>query len=214
MILGFQEDEIVKLAVENQNENFDGVVQYDYETGELYGCSMSQGETENPNNQVIEVFRLKQGEMGVIEYDCDDCPYNDEEAHRKCCMEAYIDNYFDEDFEDNFKEPLEKQIKEVIENHVDELLDVYARIRFKILDILRPEDYYNLINDDYKMRVIDNFVDMAYESGFSLKTTAEDYLFDEHLHLIQLTDDSENEKIQKINRLLNDEKFNEIMEMD
>lgn len=75
MILGHDESKIVKMAVSYQSEIADGVVQYNYKTGELCSASFTTGTVENPANPVIEVFRLSQGESGKIDYDCGECPY-------------------------------------------------------------------------------------------------------------------------------------------
>ena len=52
--------EIAELAYKNYNVQFaDGVVQWDYKDKELYGASFTTGTLENPENPVIELYRIK-----------------------------------------------------------------------------------------------------------------------------------------------------------
>lgn len=229
MILGFQDEEIVKLAVDHQSEMTDGVVQYDYTTGEIYGASFSTGETENPENKVIEVFRLSQGERGVIDCRCDDCPFKNEEARydgwekeypktiEECCMETYIDNDFTEDFYDNYSEEVERQIREVLEDYLGETLDKLDDLRIEISDIITPHNYFKVRDDAWKMRVMDNYVDLALEDGFTTSaSTPIGYLDAEVSHICTGEYDCESntdyEKVAGAIALLSDGKLDDALE--
>lgn len=112
MILGHSKREIVRLAHENCVGPFDGVVHYNYETGVLSGCSMSQTTSENPLNTVIEVFRVMEGTS--LDYGCEDCPFKRNSIqHENCCIETYVENDFDADFERNFEIKLKQEISNI-----------------------------------------------------------------------------------------------------
>ena len=214
MILGYTNDEIVKLAVENQSTHFDGVVQYNYQNGKLYGCSMSQGESENPLNPVIEVFRLHQGERGSLECNCDNCEITDADEHEECCMNAYIDYNFDEDFEYYFQESVERQIREVLNEYFGETLDKLEEIHLLCSDIAEPWKYTeHRVNNNYKTDILDVYTDSAIEYGFSTtETTPLGYLDSDVQSLINY-EYSDNETLQKVASLLKDEKLDDALEI-
>lgn len=215
MILGKQESEIVSLAVQYQSAMTDGVVQYNYETDKIFGASFTTGTVENPNNPFIEVFRLRQGESGEIRYECGDCPFecgfsDDEErslypdSKKECCMDAYIDNDFDDDFEDNFKESLQEQIYDVLDDFLSVVLNKLDEIRIDVSDIIEPWNYLNVRQDNWKMRVIDSYVDSAIEWGFSIDCEPIGYVDAEVQYIAELLRTSQNETLQKVGSLVED----------
>lgn len=215
MILGYSNTEIVKKAVEYQSEITDGVVQYNYETGELFGAGFTTGETENPANPFIEIFRLPQGERGEIDCNCSECPFRDEDAqypgwetlypetHEECCVEAYIDVDFRDDWEENWEEIVEEEIRDVLSDYLGDTLSELNEIRIAISDIVAPYDYYNVRQNNWEMRVLDNLVDMALESGFSFDDCSEfDFLDAEVQHFIGICEESENKYLRKAGYLI------------
>ena len=217
MILGHENEQIVKTAVEYQSELTDGVVQYNYQTGELVGASFTTGTVENPKNPFIEVFRLPQGERGEIIFDCDECPFKEgTEEHKNCCIDAYVDE-FDEEFDANFRDDVERQIREIIEDHIGETLDKVNEIRIGISDIMTPYKSTDIRSDDFEMRVIDDLVDNAIENGFT-EVTPLKLLEGDILHIISTDYNPNCEKIEgedKVNQaivLLGDGKLDEALE--
>lgn len=224
MILGYTNDEIVKKAVECQSQITDGVTQYDYETGKLLSAGFTTGETENPANPVIEVFRLSQGERGEIDCNCDECPYRNEDAQypgwetlypetrEECCIDAYIDVDFRDDWEENWREIVEEQIRDVLKDYLGNTLSKLNEIRIAISDIVAPYDYHNVRQEDWEMRVLDNLVDNALESGFSFDNCSEfDFLDAEIQHFIGICEDSENEYLEKAGCLIEGMRLNEAL---
>lgn len=203
MILGYEESKILRLATEYQSNMTDGVVQYNYETGKLYGAGFTTGTLENPANPVIEVFRLPQGEMGEIDMKCHEtgeCPFVTgfyDEEHRKlfpttkieCCIDAYVDDGFEEYFDDYFKEDLESQIRDVLSDHLGKTISKLNDIRIAISDRVAPYDYFNVRQDDWEMRVLDFYVDSAMEDGFTLIEPT-DYLDSEICNLSGICENS------------------------
>lgn len=193
MILNNDISEIVKIAVENQSASFDGVVQYNYTTGEVVGASFSTGEVENPANPVIEVFRLQQGERGEIDCRCHetgDCPFwieseddfngghydeniIDEFGNDRitCCIESCA-----EDFEEQIQESVEGCVRELLSEHLGNTIAKLNEVRIALSDRFEPHNYYNVRNDDWELRVLDSYVDDAVENGFELEISPRDYL--------------------------------------
>lgn len=203
MILGYNEDQIVKMAVSCQSEITDGVVQYNYKTGKLCGASFTTGETENPANPVIEVFWLKQGEDGKIDYDCDECPHNNYDCRISCCIDAYVDNYFDEDFENNFREHVESQIRDVLSDYIGETLSKLNDIRIAISDIIASYDYLSIRQDDWEMRVMDSYVDNALDNGLNItECTPIEYLDAEVVWISGIVDENRSETLNKVGNLV------------
>lgn len=226
MIFGKQESEIVSLAVQHQSSMTDGVVQYNYETDKVYGASFTTGTIENPANPVIEVFRLPQGESGEIRYECDDCPFQNEDARydgwekiypatrEECCIDAYVDNDFSDDFENNFKESVEEQVRDVIDDYIGDVLDKLNRIRIAVSDICEPWKYFDVRQDDWKMRTLDDYVDQAMENGFTTTScTPIEWVDGEVQYVAQLLRFSENEKLQKAGCLIEDGNLNGALEL-
>lgn len=182
MILGYTNTEIVKKAVENQSYMTDGVVQYNYVTGKVYGGAFTTGTIENPENPVIEIFRLPQGERGEIDCNCNECPFRYEDAQypswetlypetrEECCVEAYADDGFEEDFENNFKELVEEEIRDIINTHIGDELSKLNKIYLKYYELFENQQryYQKYFNEDFEMDVIDELVDDALEDGFTL----------------------------------------------
>jgi len=228
MIFNLDSTEIVKLAVENQNTHFDGVVQYNYESGKLFGCSMSTGETENPANPFIEVFRLHQGENVVLfvnHEECDGCDFYD--AHHntmtedemkatdrciECCIDAYVENGFEDDFEP-FKEGIERQIRDLISDVVFEDLDKLSEVRLEYFRHFAPARYNEeLFNNSFESDVLDSLVEGAMDSEFKV-LTAQEYLSGDADNIANLCDeivcdpvrtDSEKELASEVAELLRD----------
>lgn len=237
MIFNLENSEIVQLAVENQNTHFDGVVQYDYESGKLFGCSMSTGETENPANPFIEVFRLLQGENVVVfinSEECDGCDFYD--AHHntmtedemkatdrciECCIDAYVENGFEDDFE-VFKEGVERQVRDLISDVVFEDLETLSKIRLEYFRHFAPARYNEeVFNNSFESDVIDSLVEGAMDSEFKL-ASAEEFLSGDADHIANLCDensldtcrtDSERELASKVAELLRDFKYDEALEV-
>ena len=237
MIFNLDSTEIVKLAVENQSASFDGVVQYNYESGKLFGCSMSTGETENPANLFIEVFRLHKGENVVVfinSEECDGCDFYD--AHHntmtedemkatdrciECCIDANIENGFEDGFE-VFKEGVERQVRDLISDVVFEDLETLSKIRLEFFRHFAPARYNEeLYNDSFESDVLDSLVEDAIDSEFRL-LTAEEYLSGDADNIANLCDeialdtcrtDSERELASKVAELLRDFKYDEALEV-
>lgn len=237
MIFNLENSEIVQLAVENQNTHFDGVVQYDYESGKLFGCSMSTGETENPANPFIEVFRLHQGENVVLfvnHEECDGCDFYD--AHHntmtedemkatdrciECCIDAYVENGFDDDFEP-FREGVERQVRDLISNVVSDDLDKLSNVRLEFFRHFAPARYNEeLFNNSFESDILDSLVESAIDSEFKL-TSAEEFLSGDADNIANLCDeialdtcrtDSERELASKVAELLRDFKYDEALEV-
>ena len=191
MILGFDRNDIVKKAVSCQSEMTDGVVQYNYETGKLFGASFTTGTVENPANPFIEVFRLRQGEIKC--YDCNDCPYDDEEfinrmkkespnlytSKEECCKDAYFDELlesFYDDFDDNFRDGVEMQIRDVLSDHLGDTISKLNEIRIELSDRFEPWNYVNVRQENWEMDVLDSYVDNAMENGFTTTVSPRDWL--------------------------------------
>lgn len=215
-MFGKDTETIVKLAVENQNELFEGRVYLDYDTGKLIGASMTPNTQPHPDDHLIEVYTIHAGERGVIDYHCEDCPYrygfSDEEerscypaTREECCLQAYIDNDFEDDYEANYKEVVEERIRDVVEDFVGEELDKINEIR---LELLEGQDYINAVNDDFVMRAIDFIVEGVFDYGFSLE---DDLLESEIIHLTEKFEYSEDEKLRSLTGLLEDRKYDEVL---
>ena len=215
-MFGKDTETIVKLAVENQNELFEGRVYLDYDTGKLIGVSMTPNTQPHPDDHLIEVYNLPAGEKGVINYHCEDCPYmygfSDEEerscypaTREECCLQAYS-NDFEDDYEDNYKEVVEERIRDVIEDIVRKDLDKINEIR---LELLEGQDYINAVNDDFVMRAIDCIVEGVFDYGFSID---DDLCESEVIHLAEKFEYSEDEKLRSLQGLVEDRKYDEVLE--
>ena len=215
-MFGVDNEKIVKMAFENQNELFEGRVYLDYDKDEVFGVSMSPNIQPHPDDHLIEIYCLHSGEKGEINYDCEDCPFKygfkDEEERNcypqtkeECCLQAYIDNDFEDDYEDNYKEIVEERIRDVIEDLVDKELNKINEIR---LELLEGQDYINAINDYFIIETIDNIIEGIIEYGFSLE---DDLLEAEIIHLTEKFEYSEDEKLVSLIELLEDRKFDEVL---
>lgn len=200
MIFGNEEEKIVKIATEYQSEMTDGVVQYDYKTGELFGAGFTTGTVENPANPFIEVFRLPQGERCQIDCKCyenGDCPFwveseddycgghfdedmTDEFGSDRitCCIEAFA-----EEIGEDIRESIEEQVRDVLSEYLDDTLSKLNEIRIGISDRVAPYDYIKVRQEDWEMRVLDSYVDNAIENGLNLDGEPADYLDAEVQHL-------------------------------
>lgn len=93
--------EIAELTYNAYSRNFcDGVCQLDLENGKLFGCCFTTGETENPLNPFVELWRVNQNEDYSLMCSwcggCEDC-YNkkdeliDRKQFKECSLEAEED---------------------------------------------------------------------------------------------------------------------------
>ena len=216
-MFGKDTETIVKLAVENQNELFEGRVYLDYDTGKLIGVSMTPNTQPHPDDHLIEVYNLPAGEKGVIDCHCEDCPFvygfdNEEErscypaTREECCLQAYIDNDFEDDYEDNYKEVVEERIRDVVKDIVGEELDNINEIR---LELLEGQNYINAVNDNFVMRAIDFIVEGVFDYGFSIN---DDLCESEVIHLAEKFEYSEDEKLRSLQGLVEDRKYDEVLE--
>ena len=216
-MFGKDTETIVKLAFENQNEIFDGRVYLDYDTGKLIGVSMTPNTQPHLDDHLIEVYNLPAGEKGVINYHCEDCPYkygfSDEEeiscypaTREECCLQAYIDNDFEDDYEDNYKEVVEERIRDVINDIVRDELNKINEIR---LELLEGSDYINAVNDYFVIESIDAIVDNVFDYGLCVD---DDFLGAEAIHLAEKFEYSEDEKLRSLQGLVEDRKYDEVLE--
>lgn len=183
-MFGYDNEEILKLAIENQSSHFDGVVQYNYQSGKLFGCSMSTEEIENPLNPFIEIYRLPQGEMGEIDCKCwenGDCPFYfddrfdeefiDEYGNNRisCCIDGVLQDFDDE--KEKIRESVEYQLREIISNVVSKDLDKLNKIRLKFYELFKSTVEYQQekFNNNYEINVIDNLIDNAIDKKFILE---------------------------------------------
>ena len=227
MILGNSEEQIVKEAVSCQSYMTDGVVQYDYTTGKLYGAGFTTGTIENPANPVIEVFRLPQGERGEIDCDCNECPFRCEDARyngwrklypatrKECCVDAYIDNDFDDDFENNFRESVEEQIRDVLYDYIGDTLQKLDEIRIEISDIETPYNYFKVRQDNWCVDAMDLHTDNAMEYGLKITETDAIGYVDEQVQQIANWRFVEgvSETVEKVAILVEDGKLDEALEL-
>ena len=216
-MFGKDTETIVKLAVENQNELFEGRVYLDYDTGKLIGVSMTPNTQPHPDDHLIEVYNLPAGEKGVIDCHCEDCPYkygfSDEEeiscypkTKEECCLQQYIDNDFEDDYENNYKEVVEERIRDVINDIVRKDLDKINEIR---LELLEGSDYINAVNDYFVIESIDAIVDNVFDYGLCVD---DDFLGAEAIHLAEKFEYSEDEKLRSLQGLVEDRKYDEVLE--
>lgn len=196
MILGYTNEEIVKKAVEYQSQISDGVAQYNYETGELFGAGFTTGEIENPANPVIEIFRLSQGERGEIDCNCNECPYRDEDAQypgwetlypetdEECCIDAYTDIDFHDDWEANWRECVEMQVRDVLKNYLGGTLSKLNDLRCELTYIIKGTGaYQQALQDNWEENVLDTYVDCAIDDGFTTEEDPLTYLDAEYEYL-------------------------------
>lgn len=215
-MFGVDNEKIVRLAFENQSDIYEGRVYLDYDNDEVIGAAMHPNEQTHPDDHLIEIYCLHSGERGEINYDCEDCPFKygfqDEEERNcypqtkeECCLQAYIDNDFEDDYEDNYKEIVEERIRDVIEDLVSEELNKINEIR---LELLEGQDYINAVNDYFIIETIDNIIEGIISYGFSLE---DDLLEAEIIHLAENFEYSENEKLRPLHRLVEDRRYEEIL---
>ena len=190
MILGNKISKILKTATEYQSEMTDGVVQYDYETGKLFGAGFTTGTLENPANPFIEVYRLPQGERGEIDCKCyenDDCPFWDDyfgghfdedivdewgDTRIECCIGAFADDVDEE----VIRESVEEQVRNILSEHLGGTISKLNEIRIAISDIKTPYRYVDVRAENWEMDVLDVYVDSAIEHGFRLDIEPLDWL--------------------------------------
>lgn len=219
-MFGVDNEKIVRLAFENQSDIYEGRVYLDYNRNEVFGVSMPPNLQPYPNDTLIEIYTLHAGERGTIDYKCDECPFicgfDDEEersaypeSREECCLQAYIDNDFEDDYEDNYREVVEERIEDVISNLVDNDLFKINEIRLEIMDTYK---YMNeLTNNNFVLDWHDELVGGVFDYG--LNTKEEDliqYIIDAVTYWWEY---SEDEKLTQLKYLLEDRKYDEALEL-
>lgn len=197
MILGKSVGEIVRKAVEYQSEMTDGVVQYNYEDGELFGAGFTTGTIENPANPFFEVFRLPQGERGEIDCKChetDDCPFwiEDDDYHAGGYYdEEHVDQYGDsrldccigameEDFEEEIKQTVTQEVSHVMKKYIYQTLEDLNEFYCEAISIIEPHRYLSVLTGNQVEDVFDTYVENAVEYGVNInECTPMEYLASE-----------------------------------
>lgn len=169
MVLGIDESEVIKIAVEHAGTIINGYAVYDcMEDGEqnrLFGRCLFNNEFVHPEDDkyCIELFKVNQNQdFDMACYDCD-IPENEKES---CCKDAWIEENI-EKFDDNNREVIEFRIREIISDIVSEDLDKLNKIRLGISAKLDSPIHYQeeIFNTDYEMNILDELVDNAYYNG-------------------------------------------------
>lgn len=187
MIFNTENSKILKLAVAGQSQMTDGCALYDADNGKMVTGSYTTETIENPENHLIEIYRLPQGERGQIDCKCHengDCPFFkdgefDEEmvdeygdTRIDCCIQGCIE-YFD--LEEEVKESVEQQVRDLISEIVSDDLQKLDKIRLgkyrRFTSVVQYEQ--ELMNNNYEMNVLDELVDMAIDSEFILVSAKE-----------------------------------------
>lgn len=187
MILGYDVSDIVELALNAQGSITDGCALYDYDNGKMVSGAYTTGTIENPANHLLEIYRISQGALNTDGFDCNDCPYEDEEfitrmkkeepnlytSKEECCRDAWFDiacENFYEDFDNNSRNSIEQEIRDIIENHIGEELSKLHEIHILCYERFYSPYHYQqeIFNDTYEMNILDNLVDEAMENGFKL----------------------------------------------
>ena len=228
MILGNDISKIVKMASDYQSGMADGVVQYNYETGEFFGAGFTTGTVENPANPFIEVFRLPQGEEGEFDCKCHengDCPFWIEDEN--CFDDEMVDKYGDDritccingaledwDLENEIRESIESQIRDLLSDHLGDTISKLNKIRVEISDRLAPWNYFNVRQDNWEMRVLDTYVDNAIDYGFRIDGDPKAYLDSEIQHLAGVRFRREDSEFwNKVGSLIEDCDFDGALEL-
>lgn len=106
-VIGDNLHDIVKGALDSASFDYDSVVQMGVEDGKLYYCGLSSNESENPENKVVEVYRLTQSfdfEEACGCSMCDDCNDNggacNEEQLYSCTEDCLIEEVHDIGYDD------------------------------------------------------------------------------------------------------------------
>ena len=73
MIFGKSETEIVRLALAGHSNMTDGCALWDADNGKMVSASYTTGTVENPENHLVEVFRISQGENPIVFINDDEC---------------------------------------------------------------------------------------------------------------------------------------------
>lgn len=218
-MFGVDNEKIVRLAFENQSDIYEGRVYLDYEKDEIFGVSMPPNAQPHPDDHLIEIYTLYAGENNTIDYGCDECPFvcgfDDEEERsaypetkEECCLQAYIDNDFEDDYEDNYKEVVEERIRDVISDLIDEDLFKINEIRLEILD---GYEYINeLTNNNFVLDWYDELVDGVFDFGLATKEDLIQYIIDKVTYWWEY---SEDEKLIQLKYLLEDRKYDEALEL-
>lgn len=87
-IIKENKEEIIRQAWANTTTFTDGVVQIGVDDGKLYCASFTTNEVENPNNRVVEVYRM---ESGFDAEECAECVFCDHSDDGCCCNEEQLD---------------------------------------------------------------------------------------------------------------------------
>ena len=192
MVLGYTDEEILRAAVEGHSDMLNGVAAYDYDTGELCSCGYTTGESEHPDNHLIEIYRLHNGERGELDCHCwenGDCPFWIHDEDR------IIGGYFDEDMVDEYgdrridccidgvaadldleTDDLTGLVRSILKDHLGETIEKLNDIRLALLDITEPHHYIENRMEDWCYNVLDVYVDYAMDDGFTIKGDPQAYL--------------------------------------
>lgn len=98
--------DLIRRTLDYTSDFCDGVAQIDVDTGELHYAGFTTGEVENPENRVVEVYRINQGfdkescaECLFCEDSDDEGCYCTEEQLEDCVMDSLLESFID-DFDD------------------------------------------------------------------------------------------------------------------
>lgn len=187
MVLGYNAAEIIKLALDGQGPITDGCALYDYDEGKMVSGSYTSGTIENPENHLLEVYRISQGDY-TDGLECHECPYDDEEfmakmkkecpelypGREECCKEVWFDNAcecFCDDFYDNDEEmSLRQEIRDIISDHISDDLHKLHDIHIKRYELFASVTAYQnaIFNDHYEINILDALEDEFFENGFKI----------------------------------------------
>jgi len=194
MIFNTENSKILQLAVAGQSQMTDGCALWDADNGKMVTGSYTTGTIENPENHLIEIYRLPQGESGQIDCKCHengDCPFWIESEDDRCgghFDEEMVDEYGDNrincciqgcledfDFEEEVRESVEQQVRDLISQVISDDLQKLDKIRLEKYRIFNSVVQYEqeLMNNNYEMNVLDELVDMAIDSEFILVSAKE-----------------------------------------
>lgn len=199
MVFGYTEEEILRAAVESQCNITDGVAAYNYTTGKLHSCAYTTGETEHPDNHLIEIYRLRNGEDGELDCHCwenGDCPFWIDDDN------YLIGGHFNEDMLDEYgnyridccingvadeldleTDDLENLVHHILQNHLGKTLEKLSDIRLAVLDIVKPNRYVENRMEDWYESTLDVYTDLALDDGFSINNDPLDYLESEVIQI-------------------------------
>lgn len=180
MVLGIENEKIVKLAVESSGDIVNGYCIYDCEEenekSKVRGLYLFNNEHLHPDVDKHYIYLLGVQQNTDFDMQCYDCNFNDNQwvdpeykNKEECCMACWIEERV-ENFDDENREDIELQIREIISDIVSEDLDKLNTIRLGIYKKFYSTTQYEqeLYNNNYEMNVLDELVDNAYDGGLSI----------------------------------------------